>query len=309
MLKQIELDPSELLKAASRYPAAGIVAVAFGLKTRTRRLTRRRSVVFFVRRKRALGKIPLPARIPKTVRIGDRRLPTDVQELVPIDPQNSATETWDQRNSGTLTAYAKRDGELVGLTCAHCLTGVSGQSAAPNIEIKPPQPTGNWIEAGPRLEFLMEPGDGQPENFGYFDAGFFKLASDEAREAASGRFPRQHLAAPRTLAEADALLNLPVVAVGAETPGAQGVIQAVFFTPTNPADGVKHWDVRIDATTASGTSRRGDSGMLWVDQTNRAIALHASGVNYPNDPTRRSPFSYAMFVDRAVKRWDLALLS
>ena len=91
-------------------------------------------MTFFVSDKVPDAELSKKDRIPKTVTIDGRVWSTDVMQCHNMEEHGSLPEAsiiYDGAFHGTLTCFAELNGNLYGVSCAHCLVGADKNPATP----------------------------------------------------------------------------------------------------------------------------------------------------------------------------------
>lgn len=288
-----------MAKAASRRPSVSklrearethlrkimalphVTGTAIGEKLTDGAPTGERGLVVFVDRK--LPKTQLDgALVPKRVRLGNMSVLTDIVELPGLAPQFGPAPYYcsDGFAPGIVSSISRSFGEIVAVTCAHCIKG-------PDLDPFSSDPMKIWhpaskryIDVGVSDYAVYGRGRGVPGDFGFLDAGMFTVEDIAIRAQAN--------AAPALSVWDNVRTN---TRVWMETGhgivhGMVHAIEAVF--PNAFAD--------VSIRLTEGGTFKGDSGGLWRTESGLAVAIHTMGSDLgPNAP---SDLSVGMFAHR-----------
>ncbi|MEO6280429.1 hypothetical protein [Roseateles sp.] len=273
-----------------------VIGSMIGLKSCNGQLTDQVSLVVFVSQKLPEAALPAEQVIPKRVEIDGVTVQLDVlpyggmtfQATGPF-PAGSLT-TYDGTEYGTMTAFARTQFDVYGLTCAHAIEGLDRNAYSPSdVAIWSP-PLKRAILVGRSAIALAGGGAGVPGAFGFSDAALFTLAEASLRKRAlaGGQIP---VAAPK----------FGESVYGTATSGAKvgqvvGIEQRV---------GPELADLVVQV--AHPGTFRGDSGMLWRNAQGQAIGIHAKGDG--NGPGVGSGLTAAMSAYRAAAGLQIAFIN
>ncbi|MDM0059016.1 hypothetical protein [Variovorax fucosicus] len=290
-IRGIRSSVEALLKEKSN-----VIGSMIGLKSRENQLTDQVSLVVFVSQKLPADKLLSEHRIPDRIKIKGMSVQLDVLPYAGMTfqasgpfPDGSLT-TFDGIEYGTMTAFARTQFEIYGLTCAHAVEGLDNNAYSPS-------PVAIWspthkkaIPVGQSAIALAGGGAGVPGAFGFSDAALFTLADSSLRKRALAgtQIP---VAAPK--------FGEPVF--GTATSGAKvgkvvGIEQRV---------GIELADLVVQVTHPG--TFRGDSGMLWRNAKGQAIGIHAKGDG--NGPGVGSGLTAAMSAFRAAAGLQIAFIN
>jgi len=282
-----------------------VCGTAYGVKRTSGNLTADPCYVIYVDQKVSSRALDKSHRVPKTVRRFGVTLPTDVVELGPLRFQSARSfdHPFFIRDNltpgGTLTCFVRTPGDFHALSCAHVIWG---RDKDPNsrdpIEIHDPVQQ-LWKPLGDSIAGFREIGMGYAPEFGYLDAGLASISASSLKKALAHRTrPRDVFPSP------DGPLNLTQIQnqhVYADSLVSQRRIEAVVTGVYVVHPSGMRFDLVIETPDRSPITYPGDSGMLWMDAQDRAVAMHIMGEQGAiNQPSR---VSLATFMYRIVSRF------
>lgn len=213
-------------------------------------------------------------RVPKSLSVAGRRIPTDVLAW-PRMVEQALPPSYilsDGRMQGTLSCFARTALDVYGLTCAHCQLGTDGNPTTPTPVAVYVHEAGRFFPLGESVISIFAPGSGRSADFGYADCGLFTI-SGPMRERAGRAAPLQTVADTRTLL-GKVLQGYSMLDPGHATPIRQAKVIGIDKQALD-----ERADIVLDVA-APGTFR-GDSGMLWLTASSRAAAIHCRGELMP----------------------------
>lgn len=284
-------------------------ATAYGVKRIDGELTQVPCYTVYVSKKIPSKKIDKNDLVPKSLKRNGKSLLTDVIELGPlrlhgiVDPSKKGRIITGGKLYGTLGCFAKGNGEILCLSCAH-VTG--GQDEDPNtpeqISLWDPSRK-EWHPIGISTVGLYERGNGYPPDFGKLDAGLVRIQDVTVRRFANSLPPLQ-VFMPKANANVPALLQgTPLRAKGAMSGICEGVVTGVWMRDIR-GSGISA-DLVITDQQGADLTRPGDSGMLWKDRNGTAVAIHILGEDRGPEPSR---VSLSAFVYRITNHFHIDLL-
>ena len=290
---------------AKLHALPNVIGSCFGIKKTAGGRTGDLCLTVFVRKKLPRSKLPAKHRVPQTLPRHGMDLPTDVVVVGKLREEFGFAFD-DQTQLGTIGAFARRNGNFFGVTCAHCITGPDGDFNTPD-RIRMEFPTRNsFLWAGQSDLAAKIPGTGVTPNFGNFDAGLIQISDAtvsayvQTRPALPVFRPSPSLS-PKELQ--DLLLYTPVQGWGAKT---NNIIRA-------QVEGVdvsfesEYFDLLIGDPGADGLTRKGDSGLMWIGPYGQAYGIHMMGDGGGADNS--SVHSLACFASRISDDFQLHLLT
>lgn len=276
-----------------------ILGSMVGVKVRDGKALPSLGITFFVREKIDEKEIAPKQRIPKVLKVGDRRITTDV--MVWQDTERHALKDtrilMDDRSQGTMTAFAHAKAGLFGLSCGHCLLGPDLNPSTPVVISMDSTPSPDiWTKVGASAMVLfIHGGQFLLGGKGYVDCGLFTLGEATLRSRA---------------------LHSKLIGIAPWTALPGQVLYGVSTVKATPQDdyqrrakvlGIQAYalddfcDVVLDADTPG--MRGGDSGMLWFTAQMQAAAIHCHGEKVM--PGQGSVRITAMSAERAAVALDI----
>ena len=238
------------------------------------------------------AKLSKSDRIPASVRLDGKQIPTDVLPLGRFLPQSLDTIRFcsDGRTRATVTAFARSIAGPVGVTCAHALAGPDRAGATSDpIGLWSPERS-DYVTAGRSGPSVWHAGLGVASDFGFADVGLFTLDSTDLKQMANQLPPMRIVVAPR-----DGMVVFADTGHG-RISGEIHAVQAIL--------GTMRCDVVVRADPPG--TFEGDSGAVWRTAQGSAAAIHALGS--PAAPGQGSTFSAAMLVSRAARLLNVEFL-
>jgi hypothetical protein len=290
---------------AKLHAHRNVVGSCFGMKKSEGVRTDQLCVTVFVRRKVGRSKLRQEDRIPDFVQRHGLTLPTDVVVVGKFRNQLGFA-IWDGVQVGTLGAFAHKDNKLVGVTCAHCITGTAGDFNIPtSISIKFPE-NESFGPLGPSISGMSLPGTGISPEFGDFDLGLVDVTAPPVVDYVTTR-SSMSVFRPPDLATQQGLLDLlqylPVQGWGA---GSDNIVRGRIEGVMGVWDD-KFFDLMIENHSGGGLTHDGDSGMMWTNAAGEALGIHMGGDGPGGDVLSDNAIAYFAF--RAVDHLGLSLLS
>lgn len=291
MVAQLKKDrPKIEAKMASKN---GIVGSMLGMKITDESATDELGITFFVSNKVTNANLSKKDRIPKTITIDGRVWTTDIMQCHNMEEHGSLPESsiiYDGSIHGTLTCFAESDGNLYGVSCAHCLVGTDRNPATPtDVHLYLSQKK-SYIKVGMSSVAMFGPGFPVAGSSGFIDCGIFTLDSNLLSQRAEASRPIRLVTdiaslMSQTLSGRSALQpNMPTL----RTATVIGIDKNVLGNQT---------DIALLAEDPG--FFKGDSGMLWVTKEGRAAGVHSRGEVKPG--SEGSKFVGAMAAVRVAQ--------
>lgn len=283
-----------------------VCGTAFGIKRKSGKLTGIPSYVVFVEKKGTEVNLDKSQFIPKTVTRNRKRLSTDVVEMGPLQ-FHSTFQLSDPHfirdnltPGGTLTCFVKIIDEFFALSCAHVIWGQDKDPMSLDpIEIYDKK-TDLWKSLGNSITGLRDKGLGYAPDFGYIDAGLASITIERLQKSLHNRAKLQQvLSPPEGYAEISEIQNLAVHAHSIVSGKLiEAVITGVYFFHSSGF----RFDLTIETHDRSPITFPGDSGLLWLDEQERAVAMHVMGERA--ETNQGSRISFSTFIFRILKRFN-----
>lgn len=288
-----------------------VCGTAYGVKRTAGSLQPELAYIVYVSSKKPQGRLASADRIPpKVTRLG-MTLPTDVVELGSLRLHslynNLAKPRFirdDITPGGTVTSFIRTGADYFALSCAHVIWGAdrdpNTESAIQIYEAE----KGEWIHLGASAGGVRDVGRGYAPDFGYLDAGLASISNPTLRKACAGSTTRRgiHPSSGDAL-DLSQVQDLPVFANSlVSDKRVEGIVTSLHFV--HPS-GVR-FDLVIEREDRREITFPGDSGLLWIDHSGRAVAMHVMGEG--DGPQTGSRVSLCTFMYRVLKRFDAEAL-
>jgi hypothetical protein len=184
------------------------------------------------------------------------------------------------------------------------LAGADGSIATPSpVEM---WWAGEWRPLGVTAISLYYHGLGVGEDFGFFDAGMIAIRDGALCGWVAKLQPRPMVAVPSSPDAALEWLGLEVAGIGARSNVPHRARVAAVLVETVGGEPLLA-DVVVQADDHAPLTEEGDSGMLWVDASGRAAAIHALGER--TEPSGASRISVGIFAERVARRFGVTLVA
>lgn len=271
--------------AAALGKKENVIGLAHGVKMVGGRVTRRRCIAVFVRKKVPVSRLDPRHRLPKTIIIDGERFLLDVVPVGKMAPQTTAfgdglscDNYAGGRLFGTRSAYFQVQNQIQALSCAHVIWGAAQQPPNPPVSVSAyddsQQPHG-WNPFGSSNQTgVISQGNQLTVDWGYIDCA----AASIRAEIQNGIQLGQPLNCFSGVTANDFFLmsGTNVTGSGMRTPSCAGQIVQVHAMPLD-ADGF--WaDFVIHPRSATDTlTQPGDSGMLWQMDDGTVVGMHCMG--------------------------------
>ncbi len=193
-----------------------------------------------------------------------------------------------QNKAGSVTGFISRNGSTpLGLSAFHVLAGANRIIDIFSDTVQTLDKNGSWQAIGRTLRGSLGRGSGIDNDFGIIDFAVFEGLDDRALLQYLGNEVVVHPA--NTLNNAQTLINQNVFGYSViDAIRISGIVKQVHCSVGNLL-----FDISIEIT--NGYTHEGDSGMLWVDSNNRALAMHIHG-----NKNNYAKLSYGTFLHRIV---------
>ena len=192
--------------------------------------------------------------------------------------------------NGSLSCFARTSHNIVcGLSCAHVLAGTDGlfnPQAAPDIVRIWDEQAQTLVECGQTIAVHRS----SPP---VVDCGIFQYAAP---------FVQQFASQLKFLPLNTAIFHSPKSLIGTELSAFSGPRNLLLRGSVVQV--LPNWDFVIRSIDGQGFMN-GDSGMLWLDDEGKAVAMHVAG----NGNQQPSLFSYCTSAYRILQHLDVTLYS
>jgi hypothetical protein len=271
----------------------GIIGSMLGMKVTDESATDELGMTFFVSDKVPNEYLSKKDRIPKTITIDGRVWTTDVMQYHKMEEHCSLPQSsiiYDGALHGTITCFAEFDGNLYGVSCAHCLVGPDRNPATPTEVHLYQSQKKSYLKVGMSSVAMFGPGFPIAGSSGFIDCGIFTLDSNLLLDRAKSSRPIR-LVTDITSLMSETLSGRSALLPSMPTHRTATVIGINKNVLGNQSD--------IALLAEDPGFFKGDSGMLWVTKEGLAAGVHSRGEVKPG--SEGSKFVAAMAAVRVAQ--------
>jgi hypothetical protein len=280
-----------------------VIGTGYGTKERDAEKTSESSFIVFVRKKLPKRKLQGHETIPSKLVRNGKEVITDVIEIRGLEEQ-LRFGLQDGIKAGTLGCFGWRRQNLFGVTCAHCIGGPDNDTSTPDDIVIEYPGADDFRLLGKSADAADSPGTGIYPSYGALDSGLIAVADAVVHRYAAGQ-PRLNPlifdsgVTPHEIE--NSLVGLHVSGWGAASGSHSAVIAAVFVNVLG-----QFFDLMISTADNGPLTEKGDSGLLWIDNSHRGVGFHMQGNVTPNGGP--STYGFAVFAFRVADWFRLTLI-